>query len=136
MCSSTKIYFDCIRQSERGVLLKGCNMKSRVCIRCSIMRASTNDDDVEATAVVEAATNSDTIATAVSPVLTAPAVTAVSAMMQNSIAMVAREKELLQKKQEKKARKQQKISETASVNMQVVEEVQPCEESKQNAAHY
>ena len=81
MCSSTKIYFDCIRQSERGVLLKGCNMKSRVCIRCSIMRASTNDDDVEATTVVEAATNnSDTIATAVPPVLTAPAAYTVPAV--------------------------------------------------------
>ena len=78
MCSSTKIYFDCIRQSERGVLLKGCNMKSRVCIRCSIMRASTNDDDVEATTVVEAATNnSDTI---VPPVLTAPAAYTVPAV--------------------------------------------------------
>ena len=61
-------------------------MKSRVCIRCSIMRASTNDDDVEATAVVEATTiaattNSDTVATAVPPVLTASAVTAVPAVL-------------------------------------------------------
>ena len=32
-----------------------------------------------------------------------------------------------------KVRKQQKIPETASVNMQVVEELQPTEESKQNA---
>ena len=64
--STTKIYFYCIRQSERGVLLKGCNMKSRVCRRCFIMQASTNDDDVEATAAaveatIIAATNSDTI---------------------------------------------------------------------------
>ena len=46
------------------------------------MRASTHDDDVEATAVVEATTiaatttNSDTVATTVPPVLTASAVTA------------------------------------------------------------
>jgi hypothetical protein len=45
------------------------------------MRASTNDDDVEATTVVEAATNnSDTIATAVPPVLTAPAAYTVPAV--------------------------------------------------------
>ena len=49
------------------------------------MRASTNDDDVDATAAVEAttiaATNSDTIAPAVSPVLTAPAVTTVPVVL-------------------------------------------------------
>jgi hypothetical protein len=48
--------------------------------------------------------------------------------------MEAREKELLKQKQDMKVRKQQKIPETASVNMQVVEELQPTEESKQNAA--
>ena len=45
------------------------------------MRASTNDDDVEATTVVEAATNNrDTIVTAVPPVLTAPAAYTVPAV--------------------------------------------------------
>ena len=58
------IFFDyyIIRHSERGVLLKGCNMKSRVCIRCFIMR--TSNVDVEA---VDGANDEETSSSSAPP---------------------------------------------------------------------